>query len=144
MSVAPNFAYDLCTRKVTAEQRAMLDLSSWQVAANGAEPIRDETLNRFVEVFGACGFRREAFFGAYGLAEATLISATSTRTDPAVVRAFQGAAIEHNWAISATKEDEDARKLIGYELMSPDQRVLIVNPETVTGVRRRVVVPSPS
>ncbi|HBE28642.1 MAG TPA: hypothetical protein DDW25_07100, partial [Ktedonobacter sp.] len=55
ISVAPNFAYDLCNRKITAEQRATLDLSRWTLIANGAEPIRDETMKRFVETFAACG-----------------------------------------------------------------------------------------
>jgi acyl-CoA synthetase (AMP-forming)/AMP-acid ligase II len=72
-SGGPNFAYELCARKVTDEQRAALDLRSWNMALNGAEPIRPETLDRFVEAFGPCGFRRESIFPAYGLAEATLI-----------------------------------------------------------------------
>ncbi|HEX8119521.1 MAG TPA: AMP-binding protein, partial [Pyrinomonadaceae bacterium] len=54
-SGGPNFAYDLCARKITPEQRAELDLSNWSVAFNGAEPIRAETLDRFVEAFGPCG-----------------------------------------------------------------------------------------
>lgn len=132
MSIAPNFAYDLCVRKITLEQRATLDLSTWEVAANGAEPIRDETLNQFVATFGPYGFRREAFFAAYGLAEATLISTTSTRDDPIVVRAFQGEAIEHNRVVVASAEDTCARKIIGCELQSPDQRIITVNPENLT------------
>ncbi len=131
MSVAPNFAYDLCIRKITPEQRATLDLSTWEVAANGAEPIRHETLSQFAATFGPCGFRREAFFPAYGLAEATLISATGIKTAPTVVRAFRGAALEHNRVLTTSAEDEEARKLIGYEQMSPDQQILIVHPETL-------------
>ena len=57
-SGGPNFAYELCVQKVTAEQRAQLDLSSWEVAFNGAEPVREETLERFAETFEPCGFRR--------------------------------------------------------------------------------------
>src|SRR3569832_1813316 len=68
----PNFAYDLCVRRVNAEQRARLDLRSWRVAYNGAEPVRFETLRRYVDRFRESGFRREAFYPAYGLAEATL------------------------------------------------------------------------
>jgi acyl-CoA synthetase (AMP-forming)/AMP-acid ligase II len=132
MSVGPNFAYDLCIRKITPEQRSTLDLSTWNVAANGAEPIREETLERFVEIFGPCGFRREAFFPAYGLAEATLISATGTSSAPTVVRTFQGAAIEQNRVIVASAGDEDARRLVGYEQMAPNQKIIIVNPESLT------------
>src|SRR5689334_20068398 len=68
----PNFAYDLCVRRVNREQRAGLDLSSWRVAYNGAEPVRFETLVRFANEFRDCGFGWEAFYPAYGLAEATL------------------------------------------------------------------------
>jgi acyl-CoA synthetase (AMP-forming)/AMP-acid ligase II len=69
---APNFAYDLCVRKISEAERAMLDLSCWQTAYNGAEPVRLSTLERFADTFSACGFRRASFFPCYGLAEATL------------------------------------------------------------------------
>jgi acyl-CoA synthetase (AMP-forming)/AMP-acid ligase II len=72
-SGGPNFAYDLAARRVTAEARAELDLSGWQVAYSGAEPIRHETLALFTEAFAPCGFRTAAFRTAYGLAEATLV-----------------------------------------------------------------------
>ncbi|WP_437329115.1 AMP-binding protein [Sorangium sp. So ce381] len=84
-SGGPNFAYDLCARKATREDLAALDLRSWTVAFNGAEPIRAETLDRFAAVFAPCGFRREAFYPCYGLAEATLFAsgASATRRPPA-------------------------------------------------------------
>jgi acyl-CoA synthetase (AMP-forming)/AMP-acid ligase II len=69
---APNFAYDHCTRSITDEQKAGLDLSSLRVLYNGAEPIRAETLDRFAAAFRQCGFRPDATFPCYGLAEATL------------------------------------------------------------------------
>ena len=71
-SGGPNFAYDLCARKVGEEEKAGLDLSSWAVAFNGAEPVRARTMERFAAAFAPCRFRREAFFPCYGLAEATL------------------------------------------------------------------------
>ncbi len=77
--VAPNFAYELCGEKISAEQRATLDLTSVKVALCGAEPVRRDTLAHFAKAFGPCGFRREAFRPAYGLAEATLI--VSGRSD---------------------------------------------------------------
>ncbi|MCC6793696.1 MAG: fatty acyl-AMP ligase [Candidatus Hydrogenedentes bacterium] len=79
-SVGPNFAYDLCARKVTPEQRAALDLSDWVAAANGSEPIRIETLERFVETFRECGVDWSLFKSGYGLAEATL-KVSGTRPD---------------------------------------------------------------
>src|SRR6516164_2619747 len=72
ISGAPNFAYDLCVQQITPKQQSRLDLSSWQLAFNGAEPVRADTLDRFVERFSAWGFRKEAFYPCYGLAEATL------------------------------------------------------------------------
>ncbi|NOT11068.1 MAG: AMP-binding protein, partial [Methylococcaceae bacterium] len=71
-SGGPNFAYDLCLRKVTAEQMQGLDLTAWTLAFNGSEPVRAATMDRFAEMFVGCGFRRESFFPCYGLAEATL------------------------------------------------------------------------
>ena len=72
-SGGPNFAYDLCVRRVRAEDTAALDLSSWEVAFNGAEPVRQSTVEAFSERFAAAGFRRESFHPCYGLAEATLM-----------------------------------------------------------------------
>ena len=79
MSGGPNFAFELCVQKITREQRATLDLSSWRVAYVGAEPVRPRTLERFVETFGECGFRREALWPCYGLAEATLMVTNRAR-----------------------------------------------------------------
>ena len=75
---APNFAYDLCARKITPEERATLDLSCWTKAFNAAEPIRPETLERFAEAFEPCGFRWEAFYPAYGLAVGTVFVSGGT------------------------------------------------------------------
>src|SRR5262249_27228668 len=79
VSGGPNFAYDLCVQKITAEQRANLNLGSWNLAFNGAEPVRHETLERFAETFGPCGFHKEAFYPCYGLAEATLLVTGSVK-----------------------------------------------------------------
>jgi acyl-CoA synthetase (AMP-forming)/AMP-acid ligase II len=72
-SGGPNFAYDLCVQRIDEETCERLDLSSWEVAFNGAEPIRAETIDAFCEKFGPAGFNRKAFLAAYGLAEATLM-----------------------------------------------------------------------
>ncbi|HEY3504614.1 MAG TPA: amino acid adenylation domain-containing protein [Actinocatenispora sp.] len=71
-SGGPNFAYELCVRRVSEEAARELDLSSWRVAFTGAEPIRPDTLRRFGDRFGAAGFPRRSFLPCYGLAEATL------------------------------------------------------------------------
>src|SRR6185369_6010238 len=71
-SGGPSFAYELCVRRIPPEQREGLDLRSWRVAFNGAEPVRAETMARFAEAFAPCGFDPAAFYPCYGLAEATL------------------------------------------------------------------------
>lgn len=71
-SPAPNFAYDLCTRQVTDEQVAELDLSRWDYAANGSEPVDAGTLDRFAHRFAPAGLRASALCPVYGLAEATV------------------------------------------------------------------------
>jgi amino acid adenylation domain-containing protein/non-ribosomal peptide synthase protein (TIGR01720 family) len=71
-SGGPNFAYELCVRKIAEEDKRGLDLSAWTLAFNGSEPVRAATLERFGAAFEPCGFRRDSFFPCYGLAEATL------------------------------------------------------------------------
>ncbi|MDH3603252.1 MAG: fatty acyl-AMP ligase, partial [Candidatus Tectomicrobia bacterium] len=129
-SGGPNFAYDLCTRKVTDEQRATLDLSSWDVALNGAEPIRPETLDRFVEAFGPCGFRREAVFPAYGLAEATLIVSGGQKGVPPVLQTIEKAALMQNRVVITHPDAADAQTLVGAGRALLDQQVIIVDPNT--------------
>ena len=71
-SAAPNFAFDLCVERIKPEEARTLDLGAWHTVFDGAEPIRAETIDRFSRAFAEAGFRREAFFPCYGLAEATL------------------------------------------------------------------------
>jgi acyl-CoA synthetase (AMP-forming)/AMP-acid ligase II len=75
LAVAPNFAYELLVRKSTIQERSAIDLRSVRVALNGSEPVRVETMTRFCEAFAPAGFRTEAFYPSYGLAEATLLVA---------------------------------------------------------------------
>ena len=84
-SGAPDFAYDLCVRKIPPEQRADLDLSSWRIAFDGSEPVRARTLAAFTEAFSPHGFRSSAFFPCYGLAEATLIVSGEARAEGPMV-----------------------------------------------------------
>ncbi|HZD64835.1 MAG TPA: fatty acyl-AMP ligase, partial [Acidimicrobiales bacterium] len=93
-SPAPNFAFDLCVRHTTAEDRAALDLSSWRVAINGAEPVRAATLRAFIEAFGPAGFRPEAFWPALGLAEATLLATSGSLGNGASVVSLDPRALE--------------------------------------------------
>lgn len=72
ISPAPNFAYALCVRRVRPSERADLDLSSWRLALNGAEPVSCRTINDFVSAFSPHGFRAESMYPVYGLAESSL------------------------------------------------------------------------
>jgi acyl carrier protein len=129
---APNFAYDLCSRKITLEERANLDLSSWTIAFNGAEPIRQDTLNRFAAAFEPCGFRREAFYPAYGLAEATVLVSGGSKTALPVVLTIEGAALERDRVVAASAGDKGARTLVGCGQTLADQKIVVVNPESMT------------
>ncbi|MFF9482865.1 SDR family NAD(P)-dependent oxidoreductase [Streptomyces sp. NPDC014733] len=80
-SGSPNFGYELCVRRATPDFVAGLDLSRWQVAPNGAEPVRADTLRRFTKTFAPAGFRPEALLPVYGLAEATLMVAAGSGVD---------------------------------------------------------------
>jgi len=93
VSGGPNFAYELCVRKSTPEQRAALNLSCWQLAFNGAEQIRPGTLRRFAEAFAPAGFDPTAFYPCYGLAEATLLVAGARHRRATPVRSFDRAAL---------------------------------------------------
>ena len=72
ITAAPNFAYELCLRRVTDDELAALDLSSLRMAINGAEPVVAGTMERFAERFAVCGLRPGALAPVYGLAECGL------------------------------------------------------------------------
>ena len=126
-SGGPNFAYDLCVRRISEEEISVLDLSSWTVAFNGAEPIRKQTLDDFSSTFGRCGFRAESLHPCYGLAEATLMV---TGVDPAQEVNFMTVsrtALERNLVESAPESD-DACVLVSCGEVVGRQDVRIVDP----------------
>lgn len=131
-SGAPNFAYDLCVRKIPPDQRASLDLRSWSKAFNGAEPVREDTLDRFATAFEACGFRREAFYPCYGLAEATLFVSGGLEDALPVVRTVRGTALEHHRVVEASTAEGDVRTLVSCGRTLLDQEIVIVHPESLT------------
>ena len=130
ISGGPNFAYELCVRKTTPEQRAGLDLSSWSLAFNGAEPVRPETIDAFAEAFAVSGFRREAFFPCYGLAESTLMVTGGMKFEQPVIRAFDAAALETGSATTRAGFAPGARRLVGSGRELDGQDVRIVDPQT--------------
>ncbi|HYG63468.1 MAG TPA: amino acid adenylation domain-containing protein, partial [Thermoanaerobaculia bacterium] len=128
-SGGPDFAYALCAARIGEEQRAGLDLSSWRVAFNGAEPVRAETMERFAAAFASCGFRREAFYPCYGLAEATLFVTGGTLGDPPRAVPFDAAALEKDRAVPP-EPGRAARELVGCGQAWGGQEVLVVDPAT--------------
>lgn len=131
-SGGPNFAYDLCVDKITPEQRSQVDLSSWEVAFSGSEPVRAETIERFSATFEDCGFRRNAFYPCYGMAEATLFVSGGLKTAPPVIRSLKDKALKQNFVETATQEEEDTRAIVGVGRSWLDQKIAIANPESLT------------
>ncbi|MEM7034729.1 MAG: MupA/Atu3671 family FMN-dependent luciferase-like monooxygenase [Chloroflexota bacterium] len=128
-SGAPNFAYDICVDYTTPEDREDLDLSSWTLAFAGAEPVRAGTLARFAETFEPYGFRREAFYPSYGLAEATLILSGGERTTETTILSLETNALEKNMVIAARSDDERAFKAVSCGTVVNSHEIKIVHPE---------------
>ena len=131
-SGGPNFAYDLCVRKIKPEHLASLDLSSWEVAFNGAEPVRADTLDRFASTFEPYGFRREAFYPCYGMAETTLFVSGGLKTASPVVHHVKGTVLEQNRVLTAATEQEGVRAIVGCGQTWLDQKIVVVDPESLT------------
>ena len=120
-SGGPNFAYELCARKITPEQTHTIDLSCWTLAFNGSEPVRANTLERFAQSFSQCGFSKKAFYPCYGLAEATLFVTgrhyTPEHSDSAVQ--FEG-----------SEAEQTKREWVDCGHPAGDHQVRIVDPDT--------------
>jgi acyl-CoA synthetase (AMP-forming)/AMP-acid ligase II len=129
-SGGPNFAYDLCVQRVAPEQKAALDLRQWSVAAIGSEPVSPATLERFAAAFAPCGFRREAFYPCYGLAEATLLVTGGAKDAPPVLCTVSAAELEQGRGVAASPGEAGARTLVGCGHAWLDQEVVIVDPDT--------------
>ncbi|WP_442593803.1 AMP-binding protein [Parapusillimonas sp. JC17] len=130
-SAAPSFAYDLCCRRISPEDRASLDLSSLVMTMNAAEPINPAVLDEFSLMFQPCGFRREAFAPAYGLAESTLAVTANPIGVAPVLRTFDVAALERGQARILQNGAEGGRVMPGSGEALPDVPIAIVDPETL-------------
>ena len=129
-SAAPNFGYELCLRKITAAECEGLDLSCWRVAISGAEPVRAETIQRFSERFAPYGFRREAFFPAYGMAESTLLISSGSRGDGPLMCNFSALALAQDRVQEAAADDPRPCAAVGCGKPLPDGQLIIVDPNT--------------
>jgi fatty-acyl-CoA synthase len=128
LGAAPNFAYELCVRKIADKEIEGLDLSTWRTTLNGAEPVNPETLERFAERFARYGFRREAQLPVYGLAEASLaVTIPPLGRRPLVDRVERKAFTEEGRAIPAAKEDASAIAFVSSGPPIPRHEVRIVD-----------------
>jgi len=131
VSGGPNFAYQLCVSKTTSEERRELDLSKWRLAFCGAEPIRPDTLRRFADAFACAGFREEAFYPCYGLAEATLlVSGSDGPRRPLVKRVDRSALSEHRVVEVQDDQEQNVQALVGCGTTWLGQEVAIVDTDT--------------
>ncbi|MBZ5859382.1 fatty acyl-AMP ligase [Flavihumibacter profundi] len=131
-SGGPNFAYDLCMKKIKPEQRELLDLSCWEVAFNGAEQVYHKSLDQFADYFAPCGFRREAFLPCYGLAEATLMVMGGPKGRSPVIQNLMSSGLEQNQVIISPTRREDTRTLVSCGQNGSDQKIRIVDTGTLT------------
>jgi len=129
ISGGPNFAYQWCVDKIRDEDLDGIDLSSWTVAFNGAEPVRAQTLDAFSKRFAPYGFRGEAFLPCYGMAETTLIVTGKNQPDQYVTQTFNGRALDEHRVESVGDDHEEARVLVSSGKVLPEQKLIIVDPE---------------
>lgn len=127
----PNSGYEHCLSKLRPELLAGLDLACWRTASNGGEPVRPDTVRGFVAALAPYGFRREAFYPAYGLAEATLLVATKRHEQAPVIRAFDAVALEKHSAVEAPPGGKgQVREVVSCGPPIGSLRVVIADPET--------------
>ncbi|MET0401388.1 MAG: fatty acyl-AMP ligase, partial [Cystobacter sp.] len=130
ISGAPNFAFDLCVRRVTPAEREGLDLSCWRQAFNGAEPVRAETLERFAHAFAPHGFRADAPLPTYGLAEATLLVTEAHPEQRGRRLTVDGKALESRRILEQPEGTPGGRRLVALGRAGRGLRLAIMDPAT--------------
>lgn len=131
----PNFAYEmLASMRIADADFEKLDLRSWDVAFTGAEPVRAKTLHAFAQRFAPCGFRPEAFYPCYGLAEHTLFVTGGEKSRAPVIATMDvGAGSDAENAVVATLRDamlDETKTVVGCGCPADDSRLLVVDPQT--------------
>jgi acyl-CoA synthetase (AMP-forming)/AMP-acid ligase II len=129
-SGGPNFAYELCARRITPEQLGQIDLSCWKVAFNGAEPVRHSTLEKFARLFEPCGFRHNAMYPCYGLAESTLFVSGGDATAAPETLVIDNEELEQGRVVVAGTHTRKTRSLVSCGRTWGRERIAIVDPET--------------
>lgn len=128
-SGGPNFAFDHCVNRISDAEKAGLDLSCWEVAFNGAEPVRAETMERFAAAFACCGFRKEAFYPCYGMAETTLLVTGGEKGTVAKTARLNGA------GTGIATDGGSAAEKVSCGFPRLQQQIRIVDPEGLVPCR---------
>ncbi|MEL7409520.1 MAG: fatty acyl-AMP ligase, partial [Cyanobacteria bacterium J06558_2] len=131
-SGGPNFAYDLCIKRVRAEQLANLDLSSWDLAFNGAEPVRAKTMEQFAQKFAQYGFKGSAFYPCYGMAETTLLATGGNKNTSPVIQGVKVGELEQNSVMKSENLSPESRLFVGCGRPYMETTVSTVNPKSLT------------
>jgi acyl-CoA synthetase (AMP-forming)/AMP-acid ligase II len=128
-SGGPDYAYELCVQKISEDELKDLDLSSWNLAINGSEPVHYRTLELFSKKFKKAGFRKEAFFTCYGLAESTLlVTGTEKGEFPKAMAVSKKALLKNQ--IVPTLDALDTHIVVNCGSVKSDQTIAVVNPST--------------
>jgi acyl carrier protein len=128
ISAAPNFAYELCLKRLTDNDLEGLDLSSWRIACNGAEPVSPDTVENFCRVFGKYGFRRETMMPVYGLAECSVgLAFPPLDRGPLIDGINRNAFVNTGHAIPSAESDDLVLRFVACGRPLPRHEVRIVD-----------------
>ncbi|MGF1613913.1 MAG: AMP-binding protein [Gammaproteobacteria bacterium] len=128
LSAAPNFAYELCVRRIPEEQLAGLDLSSWRLAFNGAEAVSSVTVESFIQRFSSFGFRPESMCPVYGLAECSVgLAFSPLGRAPVVDRVRREPLMRTGRAIPAEPSDHSVLRFVACGRPLPRHEIRIVD-----------------
>ena len=135
VSGAPNFAYELLANRVSSEEVKTLDLGTWDIAMNGSEPVRADTLEKFVKHFAPAGFRSHYFSSAWGQAETTIIITTTEKDKAPVIKNFDKDSLEKHIVkeinSDSNSENDKGVRLVGHTMNLLDAKSIIVDPKTL-------------
>ncbi|MBC9716498.1 fatty acyl-AMP ligase [Streptomyces sp. TRM66268-LWL] len=131
ISVAPNFAFDLCADTVTDEELATLDLSTLRQLYCGSEPVFKATLDRFRDRFGPAGYDEECVIPCYGMAEATLFVSGKPDGTPVRTRWLGREGLEQGRVVAGAPWADDAVEVVSCGAVAEDHDVTIVDPKTL-------------
>jgi len=138
VSGGPNFAYDLCVDRSERALQENLDLSCWRVAFNSAEPVRAETIEKFSRIFAPTGFRREAFFSCYGMAEGTLLLSGGPPLRPPTIKQVSKASLSRDH-VEPDTDQADRTLVVGCGHALANEEIRIVDRRTCLPLNERKI-----